>query len=319
MTEIVLYANGQRLETQTEPLVVAKSRNEYTAAFTFSDDWKKITKKTAVFRRYADGQSFTVDLDSDGKCKVPWEVLDPPRFHVRAFGGNLRTMTETYINVEKTGYDENAVPSATVPQIHPTPTDLQLLNDNLHLVAGNEKIGSGVSLPTIPTNLKLTNNLLQLYAGENPIGAGVEIRKTPTLLDTFTIADGGDPVEFYQLSLTNQNWRKILISGTIQSTDTDAVNRRLAIGTTSGFVYLNFQNTFNRKKYFTIDAECLANSSLRAHCTLSLYQYTDSNGGTYENVGRTTTVHAERISAVYMRILESQFAPGTSFEVWGVE
>lgn len=319
MTEIVLYANGQRLETQTEPLVVAKSRNEYTAAFTFSDDWKKITKKTAVFRRYADGQSFTVDLDSDGKCKVPWEVLDPPRFHVSAFGGNLRTMTETYINVEKTGYDENAVPSATVPQIHPTPTDLQLLNDNLHLVAGNEKIGSGVSLPTIPTNLKLTNNLLQLYAGENPIGAGVEIRKTPTLLDTFTIADGGDPIEFYQLSLTNQNWRKILISGTVQSTDTDAINRRLAIGTSSGFVYLNFQNTFNRKKYFTVDAECMANGGFRAHCTLSLYQYTDSQGGTYENVGRNSTTPATRIPTVYMRILESQFAPGTSFEVWGVE
>lgn len=200
-----------------------------------------------------------------------------------------------------------------------TPTDLKMENNNLHLMAGQTEIGNGVSLPTIPTNLKLINNLLQLYAGENPIGAGVEIRKTPTLLDTFTIADGGDPVEFYQLSLTNQNWRKILISGTIQSTDTDATNRKLVIGTSSGFVYLNFQNTFNRKKYFTIDAECLANSSLRAHCTLSLYQYTDSNGGTYENVGRTTTVHTERISAVYMRILESQFAPGTSFEVWGVE
>lgn len=143
--------------------------------------------------------------------------------------------------------------------------------------------------------------------------------RTPELLDTFTIAEGEDPVAFYQLSLTNQNWRKILISGTVQSTDTDAVNRRLAIGTSSGFVYLNFQNTFNRKKYFAIDAECMANGSFRAHCTLSLYQYTDSQGGTYENVGRNSTTPATRIPTVYMRILESQFAPGTSFEIWGVK
>lgn len=173
--------------------------------------------------------------------------------------------------------------------------------------------------PPPPDDIVVDGDVIRLSVDGKAVGNGVEIRKTPTLLDTFTIADGGDPVEFYQLSLTNQNWRKILISGTIQSTDTDATNRKLVIGTSSGFVYLNFQNTFNRKKYFTIDAECLANSSLRAHCTLSLYQYTDSNGGTYENVGRTTTVHTERISAVYMRILESQFAPGTSFEVWGVE
>lgn len=182
-----------------------------------------------------------------------------------------------------------------------------------------KQIAKALLIPNVPDGIQFTDGTLQLMAGDIPIGQGAQLKKAPTLLDTFTIADGGDPIEFYQLSLTNQNWRKILISGTIQSTDTEATNRKLVIGTSSGFVYLNFQNTFNRKKCFAIDAECLANSSLRAHCTLSLYQYTDSNGGTYENVGRTTTVHTERISAVYMRILESQFALGTSFEVWGVE
>lgn len=176
-----------------------------------------------------------------------------------------------------------------------------------------------VLAPPAPDDVVIDGDTLRLSVYGKAVGNGVEIRKTPTLLDTFTIADGGDPIEFYQLSLINQNWRKILISGTVQSTDTDAVNRRLAIGISSGFVYLNFQNTFNRKKYFTIDAECMANGSFRAHCTLSLYQYTDSNGGTYENVGRNPTTHATRIPTVYMRILESQFAPGTSFEVWGVE
>lgn len=189
---------------------------------------------------------------------------------------------------------------------------------NKAITAAIQELETGIIVKT-PTDLKLENNQLQLIAGNTAIGNSVEIKKMPTLLDTFTIADGGEPVEFYQLSLTNQNWRKILISGTVQSTDTDAVNRKLTIGTNSGFVYLNFQNTFNRKKYFTIDAECMANGSFRAHCTLSLYQYTDSNGGTYENVGRNPTTPATRIPTVYMRILESQFAPGTSFEVWGVE
>lgn len=176
-----------------------------------------------------------------------------------------------------------------------------------------------VLAPPAPDDVVIDGDTLHLSVYGKAVGNGVEIRKTPTLLDTFTIADGGDPIEFYQLSLTNQNWRKILISGTVQSTDTDAVNRKLTIGTNSGFVYLNFQNTFNRKKYFTVDAECMANGSFRAHCTLSLYQYTDSQGGTYENVGRNPTAPATRIPTVYMRILESQFAPGTSFEVWGVE
>lgn len=219
MTEIVLYANGQRLETQTEPLVVAKSRNEYTAAFTFSDDWKKITKKTAVFRRYADGQSFTVDLDSDGKCKVPWEVLDPPRFHVSAFGGNLRTMTETYINVEKTGYDENAVPSATVPQIHPTPTDLKLENGKIHLIAGQNTIGTGAELPTVTVDEELS------ATSENPVQNKAvktyvdETVRNSTMHDilTMTVENDADNVDGFVFSLDSEgnpfSLHKILITG----------------------------------------------------------------------------------------------------------
>lgn len=182
-----------------------------------------------------------------------------------------------------------------------------------------KQIVKALLIPNVPDSIQFTDDTLQLMAGDTPIGMGVQIQKTPMLLDTFTIAEGEEPVEFYQLSLTNQNWRKILISGTVQSTDTDVTTRKFALGTASGFTYLNFQNTFNRKKYFTIDAECMANGSFRAHCTLSLYQYTDSQGGIYENVGRNPTAPATRIPTVYMRILESQFAPGTSFEVWGVE
>lgn len=181
MTEIVFCANGQRLEIQTEPLVVAKSRNEYTATFTFSDDWKEITKKTAVFRRFSDGQSFTVDLDSNGKCKVPWEVLEPPRFHVSAFGGNLRTMTETYINVEKTGYDENAVQSGTVPQINPTPTDLKTENNKIYLMTGERKIGTGAKLPTeaftLWNDITLEEDVLKITMKNTDSGEPLNIKK----------------------------------------------------------------------------------------------------------------------------------------------
>lgn len=179
MTEIAFYANGQRLESKNEPLVVAKSRNEYQAAFTFSADWADVTPKTAVFRRYSDGQSFTADLDSNGKCIVPWEVLEAPRFHISVYGGDLRTMTETYINVEKTGYDENAVQSGTVPQIHPTPTDLKLENNNLHLVAGQTKIGGGIAVPHMEllNDITLTEDVTDITRAADDSGKPFKLKE----------------------------------------------------------------------------------------------------------------------------------------------
>lgn len=290
MTEIAFYANGQRLESKNEPLVVAKSRNEYQAAFTFSADWADVTPKTAVFRRYSDGQSFTADLDSNGKCIVPWEVLETPRFYISVYGGDLRTMTETYINVEKTGYDENAVQSGTVPQIHPTPTDLKLENNNLHLVAGQTKIGGGVQL-----------------------------RKTPTLLDTFTVAEGEEPVLFFEKKLTGQNWRHVWINGEIYSSDTAASQTfHLRTGAGTEIFRQAFKYWDKGKAYVSAEMRRMPNGRIVGEIALSLHQYTNELGVYGKSVGR---FNAEYINGVHIS-LDNQtqmFAAGTQIEVWGME
>lgn len=144
------------------------------------------------------------------------------------------------------------------------------------------------------------------------------MRNTPTLLDAFTIAEGEEPVAFYQLSLSNQNWSKILIVGTIQSDDTSSVKRQLNIGTGTGFHYCRPPaEDFSAVKNFSIDAERMANGYLRARTSISMHTYT--NGTNYENPGRKPITDYGKINGVYLSIISAQFAAGTSFEVWGVE
>lgn len=320
MTNIAFYANGQRLEMQSEPIVVAKSRNEYTAAFSFTEDWKDITKKTAVFRRFSDGQSFTVDLDNNGKCKVPWEVIETPRFYVSVYGGNLRTMTEVYVNVEKTGYDENAVQSGTVPQINPTPTDLEISNDNLHMVANGEKIGNGVEMPPVPTDLKLENNQLQLIAGNTAIGNGVQIRKTPTLLDTFTIAEGEDPVLFFEKKLAGQGWKHIWLSGEIYSSDKSNATQTFHIRTSAGSeIFRQSFKSWDKGRVFVSAEMCrMPNGLVIGEIALSLHQYTNEIGIYSKSVGRFNTQYLLGVH-ISLDNQTQMFAAGTRIEVWGLE
>lgn len=244
MTEILFHADGQRLEIQNEPTVVAKSRNEYKAVFAFSDDWKSIEKRTAVFRRYSDGQSFTVDLDNSNKCNVPWEVIETPRFHVSVYGGNLRTMTEIYVNVEKTGYDENAVQSGTVPQINPTPTDLKLENGKIHLIAGQNTIGTGAELPTVTVDAEMSET------SENPVQNKAvktyvdETVRNSTMHDilTMTVENDADNVDGFVFSLDSEgnpfSLHKILITGKLLINTTSTQRSTFRIRTNIGLRYL---------------------------------------------------------------------------------
>ncbi len=295
MTEIAFYANGQRMESKSEPLVVAKSRNEYKAVFTFSEDWKDIAQKTAVFRRYSDGQSFTTDLDEKNECTVPWEVLETPRFYVSAYGGDLRTMTETYVNVERSGYDENAVQSGTVPQIRPIPTDLKIANNKLHLTAG-----------------------------EKTIGDGVQIQKAPILLDTFTIAVGEEPVAYYSKNIVASNCRRVLIFGELRSDDETEKSRSIWLGTNTGF---NFHNSAainisaTSTVYFSAEVLLIPRNrndfAVKGKTTVGKYVYT---GGTYqENVGRTYLEPYAYLSGVTVKINGANMVAGTNFNVWGLE
>ncbi len=181
-----------------------------------------------------------------------------------------------------------------------------------------KQIARPLLIPRVPDGIKFADNALQLMEGDVPIGQGVPIKKTPVLLDTFTIAEGEEPVAFYQLSLANQGWTKILISGTIQSDDTTSIKRQLQVGTSAGFHYCRPPaEDFSAAKTISVNADRMANGYLRARTVISTHTYT--LGTLYENPGRKPVTDWGCINGVYLIIIGAQFAAGTSFEIWGVE
>lgn len=142
--------------------------------------------------------------------------------------------------------------------------------------------------------------------------------RTPELLDTFTIAEGEEPVAFYQFSLSDQNWSKILIVGTIKSDDASSVNRQISIGTANTFQICRAQNEdLSKLKNFSITVKRMVNGHLQSKIATSTYSYT--NGKVSENVGRKPPNDWGEVHSIYLTIMNAQLAAGTSFEVWGVE
>ena len=82
--------------TATRPKVVANSQNYLRAAFSFSQEWKGII--TAVFEHPTLGAK-AVLVGSDGTCLVPWEIIQPPCFHVGAFCGSRVTSNRVQVFV----------------------------------------------------------------------------------------------------------------------------------------------------------------------------------------------------------------------------
>ena len=92
--------------------VVSGSRNYLYAKFTFlSEDWH--APVTVIFGKYS------VLLDSENKCLVPWEVLENPgSFDVSAFCGDLQTANTVRVFVAKSGYIQGETPSEPTPDVY---------------------------------------------------------------------------------------------------------------------------------------------------------------------------------------------------------
>lgn len=96
--------------------VVADSRDYLTARFTFSEQWRGLTK-TAVFQG-ADGQAYFVVLEKD-TCSIPWEVIKPTNFLVSVFGGDRLTADRAMVEVAASGFTANGVtPPAPTPDVY---------------------------------------------------------------------------------------------------------------------------------------------------------------------------------------------------------
>ena len=109
-----------------EKKVVEKSQNYLTAKFTFCEEWKEATPKTAIFTA-AKGDVFKQPLDDNGGCVVPWEVISYPHFSVSVFGGDLITTNKVAVPVTKSGYGEGGSSSKT-----PTPDPYKLLVEEMN-------------------------------------------------------------------------------------------------------------------------------------------------------------------------------------------
>lgn len=178
---------------------------------------------------------------------------------------------------------------------------------------------SGQMAERTPTDLNLENNNLHLVAGQTKIGGGVQLRKTPTLLDTFTVAEGEEPVLFFEKKLTGQNWRHVWINGEIYSSDTAASQTfHLRTGAGTEIFRQAFKYWDKGKAYVSAEMRRMPNGRIVGEIALSLHQYTNELGVYGKSVGR---FNAEYINGVHIS-LDNQtqmFAAGTQIEVWGME
>lgn len=69
-----LYAEKNQLTVRRRETVTTGSVNVYDVEFTFSRDWEDLTA-TAVFR-VGKETPFAIILGEDGRCVIPWELLD---------------------------------------------------------------------------------------------------------------------------------------------------------------------------------------------------------------------------------------------------
>lgn len=111
MTVSFLLKN-QAIRRTDSNTVVAQSRNYLRAKFSaLTDDW--IGPITAIFNEY------TVLLDDNHECVVPWEVLQKPGIvKVSAFCGDLHTASVATMEVNPSGYIDGQTPEPPTPDVY---------------------------------------------------------------------------------------------------------------------------------------------------------------------------------------------------------
>lgn len=98
-------------------IIASDSKNYLQAHFNLlSDDWNNSI--TAIFKSDNIG-TYTVLLDNDNNCLVPWELLKPNAvIKVSAFCDNLHTAITASFKVAESGYTEGETPSAPTPTVY---------------------------------------------------------------------------------------------------------------------------------------------------------------------------------------------------------
>lgn len=98
-------------------IIASDSKNYLQAHFNLlSDDWD--SPITAIFKADNIG-TYTMLLDNDNNCLVPWELLKPNAvITVSAFCDNLITAVTASFKVAESGYTEGETPSDPTPTVY---------------------------------------------------------------------------------------------------------------------------------------------------------------------------------------------------------
>lgn len=99
-------------------LVTSQSQNYVQAHFDArSDDWA--APITAIFKADNDNNAYSILLDKNNTCIIPWEVLrNAGTVNVSAFCGDRHTANIAQFTVVQSGYTEGEMPSEPTPTVY---------------------------------------------------------------------------------------------------------------------------------------------------------------------------------------------------------
>lgn len=146
MQNIHFKVEGQRIENTSDVVVVAKSKHEYKAVFSFSSEWESLENKVAYFKTPKLKEPVFVELQENG-CEIPAEALETPYFTVSVAAGDLKTATICDIAVEETGYSDTAEPALSPKERRRYADSLILNGKQLQLTEAGTPIGDIVTIP----------------------------------------------------------------------------------------------------------------------------------------------------------------------------
>lgn len=99
-------------------LVTSQSQNYVQARFDLrSDDWT--APITAIFKADNDNNAYSILIDKNNTCIIPWEVLkNAGTVNVSAFCGDRHTANIAQFTVVQSGYTECEMPSEPTPTVY---------------------------------------------------------------------------------------------------------------------------------------------------------------------------------------------------------
>lgn len=156
MTEIKLKVTDQHLRAVVYPLIASGGENENRITVEFEGhEWDGYVSLVAFNTDLDPDTIYTVNLDANNQCVVPWEVTESACTLFVAVAGTAssdvkRTTEVCAIEIVNGAGNGNAIPAPPTPTVYDnlialinTKQDLLVSGTNIKTVNGNSLLGSG--------------------------------------------------------------------------------------------------------------------------------------------------------------------------------